>query len=155
MLRLIYTVGLPGSGKSTWAKLQLRIDSDTYRVCRDDMRAMFHNLVWSDAKEEFILSMRDKAIIEVLKSRHSVIVDDINLNPSHEKRFYEIQKDLLSQFGLKVHVIRKDFFLDLPIDECITRDLVRPNSVGEKVIRHLHNEYVKTEDERYIKGELE
>jgi hypothetical protein len=34
-------------------------------------------------------------------------------------------------------------FFDEPLEVCIERDLKRPNSVGEKVIRQMYNQYLK------------
>ena len=142
MPKIIFTFGLPASGKTTWAKEQVQKDPNLYRINKDDMRAMFHNSVWSKSKEKFILEMRDKAIMEALERGHSVIVDDTNLHSKHLERF----KIIASRFNGKVTIEQKDF-TDIPIEKCIRRDLIRPNSVGEKVIRDMYKRYLTSKIE--------
>jgi len=135
MKRLIMLKGLPASGKSTWAKEQI----DQYpgrfkRVNKDDLRAMLDNSRWSKANEKFVLKVRDFIVSEALNEGYSVIVDDTNLHPRHEQRLREIAKEKGARFEVKE-------FLDVPIEECIKRDLTRPNSVGSAVIKQMAHRY--------------
>lgn len=140
MLKLIYTKGLPASGKSTWALKKVESDTTYKRVNKDDLRSMLDNAIWSSGREKFILKIRDQIIKTALENLMNVIVDDTNLSPKHVKRFYQIAEEFTKEHGIKV-VVQEQFF-DIDIDECIRRDLARDRSVGETVIRDMYNKYL-------------
>ena len=125
--------GLPASGKSTWAKEQVRLSKGkTKRVNKDDLRAMIDDGEWSKDNEKFILSVRDSVIVDALFQHKDVIVDDTNLAPKHEKDLRHIASELDAEFEVK--------WFDTPLAECIRRDMLRPNPVGKKVIRHFYEQ---------------
>src|SRR5690606_5077486 len=83
MTQLILTVGLPGSGKSTWAKQWVAEDpARRARVNRDDLRAMLRGqLVWGDRDLEAQVTVAQRATVAALLADGvSVVVDDTNLN---------------------------------------------------------------------------
>ena len=125
--------GLPASGKSTWAKEQVRLSKGkTKRVNKDDLRAMIDDGEWSKDNEKFILSVRDSVIVDALFQHKDVIVDDTNLAPKHEKDLRHIASELDAEFEVK--------WFDTPLAECIRRDMLRPNPVGKKVIRRFYEQ---------------
>lgn len=134
MLKLIMMKGLPGSGKSTYARTL--VDNSGYvRVNKDDLRAMLHNSKWSKANEKQILKARDWLIRASLSAGKSVVVDDTNFEPKHLETLRTIAQDHKASLEVK--------FIDTPLDECIKRDLNRLNSVGETVIRRMYNKYIR------------
>ena len=140
MLKIIYTKGLPASGKSTWARKKVEEDSTYKRVNKDDLRSMIDNSGWSWDRENFILQVRDNIINTTLMNLMNVIVDDTNFRPKHVKRLHDIAKDFTKTHGIKV-VVQEQFF-DVDVEECIKRDLARDKSVGETVIRNMYNRYL-------------
>lgn len=132
MLNIIILKGIPASGKSTWAKEFIKENSHTKRVNKDDLRAMLDDSKWSKHNEKFILKIRDNIVRNALKDGFNVIVDDTNLHPKHIEQMKEIAKE----FGAGVKI--NDSFLKVDLKECIKRDLKRPNSVGEEVIKKMH-----------------
>jgi predicted kinase len=144
MRKIILTKGLPGSGKTTWAKEYQRQNPDTVLVSKDDLRAMLHSGIYSHGRERFVLDTRDGIVIKALERGHEVIVHDTNLNPVHETQMKRIA-EMLPWKG-QCEVVIKDF-TDIPIEVCIERDLKRPNSVGEKVIRTMYNQYLRPKPE--------
>lgn len=142
MLKVILTKGLPGSGKSTWAKKKMAEHPNMFkRVNKDELRAMIDADHWSRDTEKFILAIRDLIITEALKEGKHVIVDDTNLAPKHEAHIKQL-------VGKEVEVIIKDF-TDVPIETCIKNDLNRLNSVGEAVIRKMYDQHLKPKPEVY------
>lgn len=131
-MKLIMTKGLPGSGKSTWAKQQ-----NAYRVNKDDLRAMMNNGKWSKTNERYVLMIRDSIVRLHLGDKNDVIVDDTNLHPKHEINL----RNIAAEFGAEFLV---QDFTDVALDECIKRDQKRPNYVGEKVIRKMYNQFLKS-----------
>lgn len=135
MKQVVLLRGLPGSGKSTWAAEFVREHADWKRINKDSLRDMLDGGAWSRGNEKFVLAARDLLIVEALVQGYHVIVDDTNLDPKHEKRIREISKGIAT-------VQINDAFLEVSLDECIARDLKRPNSVGEQVIRRMYNQYL-------------
>ena len=137
MSKLIMTVGLPASGKSTWAKQQVaKSGGNIKRINKDDMREMFDAGKWSKNNEKHILALRDEIIRHYLFEGFSVIVDDTNLAPKHKETLQALAKKYGANFETKS-------FLEVPIETCIERDLHRTISVGEKVIRSMYNNFLK------------
>lgn len=125
--------GLPASGKSTYAR-KLADDGWT-RVNKDDLRSMLHNGKWSSKNEQQVLILRNRIISESLILGKSVVVDDTNFAPKHKELLQNIAKEFNASFETK--------FFDVSVEECIERDLKRPNSVGSKVIMDMYNQYLK------------
>ena len=139
-MKLLMLKGLPGSGKSTHARKLA--DTGWVRVNKDDLRAMLHNGVWSRKNEKQILSVRDHIIREALGAGKSVVVDDTNFAAVHRDTLSQIAKEFGAKFITE--------FFDVTPEECIKRDLARPNSVGSKVIMDMYNRYLKPPAETYV-----
>jgi len=140
MLTVVLTKGLPGSGKSTWAKNRVSESPNSIkRVNKDDLRAMLDNGSWSQSSENFIIKVRDLIILEAIKNGKHVIVDDTNLSPKHESHIKELVNGLA--------VVKIEDFTHVPIEECIKNDLKRSASVGEKVIRSMYERYLHKKNE--------
>jgi predicted kinase len=146
-MRIIYTVGLPASGKTTWALDYLRANPTTKRVNKDELRAMVDGGKWTHKNEKYILGIRDDLITKYLESGYDVIIDDTNFNPGHIAKFEEIAKEY------KAEVVKKDFTHVTP-EVCIERDLRRPNSVGHKVIMKMYNDYLRPKPAKQTNLEL-
>lgn len=137
MNKLIMIKGLPASGKSTWAKEEVaKNPTKTTRVNKDDLRAMMHGSHWSKNNEQDIIAARNDIIVEALQKDRTVIVDDTNLDPVHEKYLRSLAESMDIEFEIQD-------FTDVPLDECLKRDSLRPNPVGAKVIKSMYNKYLK------------
>lgn len=142
MLTLTMVKGLPASGKSTWAKdVVVKSNGQVKRINKDDLRAMIDAGSWSKRNEQHILKVRDKLIVYYMSNGFSVVVDDTNLHPKHEQALQELAEGFNAAFEVK--------FFDTPVGECIKRDLGRPNSVGQKVIMQMYNQFLRPEPEVY------
>lgn len=135
MSKLIMTIGLPGSGKTTWAKDYQKKNPNTVLVNKDELRAMLHQSVHSHGREDFVLKIRDHIIREALSAGHDIIVHDTNFADKHQTWLEQMAKAYKAEFVVQ-------YFTDVSLDECIKRDQKRPNYVGEKVIRKMYNDYL-------------
>jgi hypothetical protein len=72
-------------------------------------------------------------------------VDDTNLHPKHEVRIREIVTEYNKTFQDNVEVEVKWF--EISVEEAIRRDLNRPVSVGEKVIRQQYEQFLRPKTE--------
>lgn len=135
MLTVYFTIGLPASGKSTWAKN--KVDKSPHsikRVNKDELCAMLDNSYFSKGNEKFALDIQDSIIKAALENGKNVIIDNTHLEPDHETRIRELIRGLA--------VLEVIDFRDVPLETCIKRDLKRINSVGEKVIRDMYNQFI-------------
>jgi predicted kinase len=140
MKQVIMMRGLPGSGKSTYAKQLVASAPNTYkRINRDDLRAMFDNGHWTQGNEKFVKRVRDVLIIKALEEGKHVIVDDTNLSPSNEVRIRQLVEEFNKMHNDTVQVAVKE--MDVPLAECIARDAKRLNPVGAKRIRDMHRQF--------------
>lgn len=136
MKQLIMTIGLPASGKSTWALQILAQQTGQYkRINKDDLRAMLDGGKWSRDNEKFLLRVRDYVTIAALQDGKHVIVDDTNFAPTHESRLRQLAKENGAEF-------RIEDFRHVSIETCIERDLKRQHSVGDAVIRKMWRDYL-------------
>lgn len=166
MLKIILTKGLPASGKSTWAKNFIAQRTTDYgerwkRINKDDLRLMMDNSVWSKSNESFVKKVRDEIVRMALKDKTNVIVDDTNLDDSHINRMKQIADEFLipvdDSHGISMNptvIVEEKDFTNVPLETCIERDKKRSASVGEKVIRHFYNQYLKKEPKKaeFIEG---
>jgi predicted kinase len=133
MKKLLMLKGLPASGKSTFAR-QL-VSQGWVRVSKDDLHFMLHQGKRTNEKQA--LTIRDAIIVSSLKRGRNVVVDDTNFDPINEATL----RDMATQYQAAFEV--DDHFLEVSIEQCIERDLQRCNSVGEKVIRQMYDQYLK------------
>jgi predicted kinase len=140
MKTLFMAKGLPASGKTTAAKAYMAATPGTKRVNKDDLRAMIDGGKWSNANEDFVIGLRDVIIYEALRAGHHIIVDDTNLAPKHKKRLQELAHQYNATFNDKAFD-----FTSVGVDDCIRRDLNRPNSVGERVIKDMYDRYLRVD----------
>ena len=134
--KLVITKGLPGSGKSTWAKEQVKA-CDWKRANKDDLRLMIDCGKWSKGNENLVVAVQELMVREFLFKGHTVVVDDTNFHIPHQKRFKAIAEEFDIPFEIKD-------FTDVPLEVCIERDQKRPNYVGEEVIKRMYFQYIKT-----------
>lgn len=141
MKTLLMLKGLPGSGKTTYAR-EL-VDKGWKRINKDDYREMLDNGKWSKSNEEFILATRNIMIAHAMAHDYNIVIDDTNFAPQHE----ETLRQLAENGGYKFEV--QDRFCFVPLEECIKRDAQRAKSVGRKVITQMHNQYLRPKSEVY------
>ncbi len=136
------TKGLPGSGKSTWAKEQVK-RLGWKRVNKDDLRAMIDCSVWSKSNEKLIIDIQTLIIKEFLAKGHTVVIDDTNFHQPHEERF----KSMAEEFKVPFQI---EDFSNVPLDVCIERDKKTQNYVGEDVIKRMHSQYFKSPSPKLV-----
>ena len=133
MATLTITRGLPGSGKTTWAR-GLR----AVRVNRDDLRTMLHGRAGYQGWAERQVTIAAYAQIEaLLRAGVDVVCDDTNLR----HRTVRDLRDLAARAGagFAVHDLT-----EVPLEVCLARDAARTDRppVGEAVIREMYRRYL-------------
>lgn len=137
-------MGLPGCGKSTYAKQFIEDNPSYKRVNKDSIREMINFSVWTPMNEKLVVRIRNDIIHEFIQSGYNVIVDDTNLQQVHIDKF--------EQFAEYYDCELQFLYFDVSLEECIERDSKRAGRVGEEVIRRLWNS--RTVDvNKYKRGE--
>jgi predicted kinase len=135
MKKVLVLVGLPASGKSTFAnELLLKEPGQWVRSNKDLLREMAHASRWSSSNEKFIVKLRDQIMLMALEDNRNVIIDDTNFG-HHIDHIRELVKGL-------AEVEVNDSFLQVSVEECIRRDAKRPKPVGKGVIMDMYRKFV-------------
>lgn len=136
MQRFIMTIGIPASGKSTWARefSEEEGEDNWYISERDFIRRLYftdgtHNLnnyKFTKAKEVLVTQYQDERIVKFLSKGLSIIVADTNLNIQTRTRLEKIAE----QFNIEVEY--KVFYT--PLAECVKRNAKRTETAPERVL---------------------
>lgn len=137
---LTITVGLPGSGKSTWGEHMRQCYPDRIRIVnRDDIRAAMGTR-FEDGDEPLVAQVRDFMIDKLLTRGYDVICTDTNLSPKVRRRLAQIAKTR------KAECIETTF-LHVPLETCIERNNARWErgdcKVPNEAIVRMYEEFVK------------
>ena len=130
MTKLYMMVGLPASGKSTYAKL-LAEEVDGLVVSSDGIRAEWYGSeeIQGDASKIFReVELRCK---NALGAGRSVIMDATNMNARKRANFLKRMPECH-----KVCVV-----MAVPFDVCVKRDEERPRSVGPAVMEKMRRNF--------------
>ena len=134
---LIVCRGIPGSGKTTWAKGWVAEDVGTRaRVNRDDLRLMMHAGCYrGGATEPQVIKAQLAMILELLRADVSVVCDDTNLPR------YTLEGLRRTAIEGRAHY-RVQSFLDVPLEVCLARNAERPTPIPDEVIRGMWEQHV-------------
>lgn len=137
--KLIICRGIQGSGKSTWAKQWCHEDPEhRVRFNNDDVRNMLGDY-WVPSREKLVTEAKANMITFALITGYDVVVDNMNLNPKEDTWIRTLCTNIEKDKGIHIDIEYKDFFI--PVEECIRRDAMRPNPIGEKVIKDTWRRY--------------
>lgn len=142
MKYLILLRGLPGSGKSTWVKVNHLED---YTISSDAIRLMFSaptiksrqnygQRVISQQNDKQVWDLLHQLVANRIKNGQTTIVDATHLKANAINYYKQVCKNN------HIRCVVIDF--DVPVEEAIVRDLMREGTchyVGEKVIRRMAN----------------
>ena len=122
---LILLVGIPGSGKTTYAGKYIKENYNTIHLSSDLIRKELWGSEATQGDNNEVFSLMQSRAIDALNNGQSVVYDATNI--TRKDRSYIIA--LCPKFvKIECHIIWA------PIDTCIERDTARDRTVGKEVI---------------------
>ncbi len=122
---VVLTIGLPGSGKTTWFKRRgvTPLSSD-----------MLRNILFDDITEQRYQGLVFSTLRSLLRARLIAkmpwnYVDATNLSPHERRQWIKMARS----FGFEVQAV----FFDVPIEVCLERNQRRERTVNEETIRKM------------------
>ena len=134
---LTLLIGCPASGKSTFAEWQVRTESKTMRISRDEIRVSQFQEAHDATAESMISKIICEQIKALLLNGWNVILDNC-----HTK--IEYIKQPISDFSEMANIEFKLF--DLPLEELFIRNEKRQRKVPKKVIENMFYQLQKTKE---------
>lgn len=139
---IIFTRGIPASGKSTWSKEWAMQDPlHRVRICLDDIRRMFGKY-WVVDREPLVADVIVQIMASAIEQGYDIVLDGMNLN---KLRIDNIIMQL--SFQLEPIDFQNIMFMyrDFPIslNEAIVRDSKREGDacIGEKGLIEIWNRH--------------
>jgi predicted kinase len=137
-LDIVLVCGLPGSGKSHFARTFF-LTSGRKRVNRKDIRRHLFEMTsfgqkWTEdafaANDEFLVTHVERKIVEhFLQNNQKLLLDNTNISRESRKHYLAIAH----QAGKSVGAV----FLNTPVGQCLQRNRGRENVVPESVIAQM------------------
>ena len=125
---LILLVGVPGSGKTTYAEKYVEEHPNTIHISSDRIRAELWGSEATQGDNNEVFSLMQSRTIEELNNGKNVVYDATNI--TRKDRSYIIA--LCPKFvKIECHIVWA------PIETCIERDSARNRTVGKEVINRM------------------
>lgn len=128
MSKLVIMVGLPGSGKSTYATKYTTQDRTTI-VSTDEIRRELYGNPETQGNAQDVFNEAYRRIEIALRAGDTVVFDATNLK-TRNRRY------LINKYRPIADTIIAEY-INTPIDECIMRDELRSRTVGYEVIQRM------------------
>ena len=139
-MKATLTVGIPGSGKTTWSEEYCR-KNNAVNINRDDIRfSISGTRNWSQYKfkgetENMVTAIQTSIAKEAVDKRKEIVISDTNLS----QKTREYWERFFKKVGYAIEY--KTFHISL--EEAWKRDSVRENGVGRDVLQRMHKNYLK------------
>lgn len=127
MKKLLVLIGIPASGKSTFAMDLLKKEDNWFRVSRDDIRMTMFGTEFNPHIEGFVSKIQNMLILKALKSDHNVVIDNCNVRESYRNDLYNLAK-------LDGNVMYEEMIFKTSLQECLERNKQRSRKVPEEAI---------------------
>lgn len=123
--KLILLCGIPGAGKSHYAKNYIALQPNTIHLSSDAIRAELYGDESTQGNPADVFSVMQKRAIEALNNGQDVIYDATNITRKDRQGIISVCPKFAK---IECHIIWA------PIEVCIERDAARERTVGKEVI---------------------
>jgi predicted kinase len=144
-MEAVILVGIPTSGKSTFAK---QLESEGWFVLsRDSLREQIFgkNYKQNRKDEEFITEMYDRLLESAISEKMSIVLDNTHCRDKYIRQAMNYFK------GTKYHVFIK--FFEIGFYHALYRNVIRYIKTGKwipiHVIENMYNNYKKIDQDTY------
>jgi predicted kinase len=122
---VVLSIGLPGSGKSSWFKRHniIPLSSDLVRglLFDDPTEQRYQDLVFS--------TLRAMLRARMIAGRRWNYIDATNLSPKERHSWIKMARD----FGYEAHAV----FFDVPTEVCMERNRMRSRNVPDEIMQRM------------------
>lgn len=122
---LILLVGIPGSGKTTYAKNYIEQNTNTIHLSSDTIRAELYGNESTQGNPAEVFSLMQKRAIEALNNGSDVLYDATNITRKDRSGIIGVCPKFAK---IECHIIWA------PLETCIERDAKRDRTVSNEVI---------------------
>lgn len=136
-MHIIMTRGLPGSGKSTWAKKFINDNSGYLRWNNDDFCYMLSGQIFGRVNGKLLSRSRKSFLVSAWRSGSNVVIDNTNLNPYTTREVKAVLDELSADYTIQ------NVFFPVSLQVAIERDRARDNPVGADVIVAMHDKWIQ------------
>lgn len=130
--KFIMLIGLPGSGKSTWAEKYITENANTVLISSDNIRKELFGDETSQEDNNRVFYEMEVRTLTHLNNGVNVIYDATNVVRKRRKAFLD---------KLPTWVIKEAHVIWAPLEVCIERDSSRDRTVGKEVIWRMVKSY--------------
>lgn len=132
MQKLIFLVGLPGCGKSTYANENLAIECEIFSS--DKIRFELFGDENNQGDNNLVFSTLFERARDALKNGKNVVIDATNVDINERAQALKHFADFSVQ--------RIAIVFDVPVEICVERDQQRKRTVGANVIKKFATRFV-------------
>ncbi|TAE40145.1 MAG: 5'-hydroxyl kinase [Runella slithyformis] len=139
MKNVIITVGISGSGKSTWAKVFCQENPNWLRINRDEIRKSMLSVSlneyhrWDKVAinriETLVNEQQKTLLINALNQNWNVVIDNTHLKLSYLNEYRKLLTAHFEEFRIEYKLF------DTSLEESTERDRNRADVVGEEIIK--------------------
>lgn len=123
--KLILLVGIPGAGKTHYAKNYITLQPNTVHLSSDSIRAELYGDESTQGNPAEVFALMQKRAIEALNNGQDVIYDSTTMTRKDRQGIISV----CPKFA-KIEC----YIIWAPIEECIKRDAERDRTVGKEVV---------------------
>lgn len=127
MRNLILTIGMPGSGKSTWAREFLKHNKDYCRVSRDEFRRMLFDVQFDSAVEPAITTASEATWQSLLSDGWNILLDETHLGQWLDRKIRTIDH-YCNERHIPYIISRKHFPINFE-DACVNNAKRPPHQI--------------------------
>ncbi|MBS1989222.1 MAG: AAA family ATPase [Cyanobacteria bacterium SZAS LIN-3] len=143
--KLIMMVGVPGAGKTTVA--QKVVAKGFHYLNADKIRAELYGSEAEQGDKEQVFKIFFERLEAAMQENLSIIIDNTNLNPRQ-------REPILAMAKKHGYVDIQLWYLDVPLDLCLSRNKNRERVVPDEIVTNMYHELNKNGRPKRSEGKI-